>query len=521
MTTTTHWQRGPWWIISVTLVLAISAGCHKQQVNTETQPKASPPETAAAQPAPAPLDPSLLERIRTERFTGDLNGMQERRFIRALVTYNRSYYFYDGAQPRGVTYEAMKEFEKFLNQKLATGDRPINVIFIPVERGDLIKGLTDGRGDISASNIAIIPEGQALIDYSDPVRENVNNIVVTGPSTPQVTSLADLGGKEVFVRKLSRYWPMLTRFNEEQKKAGKPEVILKAADENLEDEDILEMVNAGLVGITVVDSMVGELWAKVFDHITLHSDLNLAAGMKIGWAFRKNSPQLAAVVNEFVKDHKVGTAFGNTLLRRYFQDPKWIVNSTSPDEMKKFQQTSEFFKRYSGEYGFDWLMIAAQGYQESRLDQSVSSAAGAVGIMQIKPSTAAGNPININNVQDAEANVHAGVKYMRFMMDQYFKEPGLDRINRGLFAFASYNAGAAKISKLRKQAAAEGLDPNKWFNNVELVAAREIGPETVTYVSNIYKYYVAYKLVEEHNQKKKPSSAQTSSAEVENHPAGK
>jgi len=398
----------------------------------------------------------------------------------------------------------LKEFEKFLNRKLGTGNRQVNVLFIPVQRGELLKALLDGRGDIAVSNIAITPEGQALVDYSDPVRENVSNIVVTGPNSPALASLEDLGGKEVFVRKLSRYWFMLTRLNEELRKSGKPLVILKAADEDLEDEDILEMVNAGIVGITVVDSTIAELWAKVFDQLALRPDLAVAPNVSIGWAFRKESPQLAAAVNEFVKDHKVGTAFGNTLLRRYFQNTKWLVNSTSAEEVKKFRETVELFKTYSGRYGFDWLMVAAQSYQESRLEQSARSAAGAVGVMQIKPSTAAGNPINIKDVEKIESNVHAGVKYMRFMMDEYFADAAMDRLNKGLFAFASYNAGPNRIARLRKQAAAEGLDPNRWFNNVELVADREIGRETVTYVSNIYKYYVAFKLVLEREQQKRP-----------------
>jgi membrane-bound lytic murein transglycosylase MltF len=191
------------------------------------------------------------------------------------------------------------------------------------------------------------------------------------------------------------------------------------------------------------------------------------------------------------------------MLQKYLKDIKWAKNNTKPEEMQKFSSAIAFFKRYAGQYDFDWLMIAAQAYQESQIDQSRRSSAGAVGVMQIKPSTAAGNPINITGVDtDAEKNIQAGVKYLNFIMDQYFKGEPIDRLNRGLFAFASYNAGPARVAKLRKQAADEGLDPNVWFNNVELIAAKEIGKETVNYVSNIYKYYVAYKLVRETRAKK-------------------
>jgi membrane-bound lytic murein transglycosylase MltF len=149
-------------------------------------------------------------------------------------------------------------------------------------------------------------------------------------------------------------------------------------------------------------------------------------------------------------------------------------------------------------------MIAAQAYQESTIDQSKTSPMGAVGVMQIKPSTAAGDPINITGVDtDMEKNINAGIKYLNFITETYFKGAKMDKINHGLFAFASYNAGPNRIAKLRKQAEAEGYDPNIWFNNVELVAAKEIGAETVTYVSNIYKYYIAYKMVEENTQARK------------------
>ena len=143
-------------------------------------------------------------------------------------------------------------------------------------------------------------------------------------------------------------------------------------------------------------------------------------------------------------------------------------------------------------------MLAALGYQESQLNQNLKSDAGAVGVMQILPSTAKDKNVGIPNISELDPNIHAGTKYLRFMTDYYFAEdPGLDRFNRTLFAFASYNAGPARVAKLREEAAQMGLDPNKWFRNVEVVAAKRIGRETVQYVSNIFKYYVAYKLLED------------------------
>jgi membrane-bound lytic murein transglycosylase MltF len=430
-------------------------------------------------------------------WTGDYDEMIQRRLIRVLVPYSKTFYFIDGVEQRGTAYEAFKEFEKVINKDSKKKALQVRVVFIPVSRDDLISGLVKGQGDVAAGNLTITSERKKMVDFSDPITSGVSEIVVTGPTAPLLSSLEDLAGKEIHVRPSSSYYENLVRLNESFKKDGKPPIILTPADENFEDEDLLEMVNADLIPIIVVDNHKAEFWAQIFDHITLHPDLAVNRGGDIGWAFRKNSPKLAKVLNDFVKGHKIGTLFGNILLKKYLQSTKWVKNSTSEEEIKKFRMTIEFFQKYAGTYGFDWLMVAAQAYQESRLDQSLRSRVGAIGVMQILPSTAADPNVNIPDISGLENNIHAGVKYLRFIMDEYFKDSNLDNINKGLFAFASYNAGPAKIARLRKQAAKEGLDPNKWFYNVELIAAKEIGRETVQYVSNIYKYYVAYKLIAE------------------------
>jgi membrane-bound lytic murein transglycosylase MltF len=260
------------------------------------------------------------------------------------------------------------------------------------------------------------------------------------------------------------------------------------------------MVNAGLIPATITVQQRADLWSQVLPNLKSHPDLVIASGQNIAWAMRKNNPQLKQLVDEFVPTHAVGTSFGNTLLRRYLQNTKWVKNSTSSEELKKFQANVALFQKYAGEYDFDVMMIAAQAYQESLLDQSKRNPSGAVGIMQVIPKYAAAPPINIPNVGTAEPNIHAGVKMLRNIEDTYFNDPGIDRLNKTLFVFASYNAGPSRVAGLRRKAANMGLDPNVWFGNVELVAAKEIGQETVTYVSNIYKYYVAYKLAAEQNQ---------------------
>jgi membrane-bound lytic murein transglycosylase MltF len=264
-------------------------------------------------------------------------------------------------------------------------------------------------------------------------------------------------------------------------------------DPNLTEEDLLEMVNAGLLPMTVSFNFRAELWSKILSNIAVTPAVLQEEG-QIGWAMRKGSPQLKAVMDDFIKTHGQGTVFGNMMVQRYLKNTKWVKNSTSEGEMKKFQSYLKYFQQYATEYNFDYLMLAAQGYQESMLNQDRVSPRGAVGVMQVLPQYAAANPLNIPDVRDAQNNIHAGAKMLAQMTKTYFNDPGIDQVNKTLFTFAAYNAGPNRIVRLRKQAQADGLDPNKWFGNVELIVAKDIGQETVQYVSNIYKYYVAYKM---------------------------
>jgi len=428
---------------------------------------------------------------------GDFDGMAERKVIRALVAHNKMMFFLDKGQQRGATHDLFVEFEKFVNEKLKTGALKVKVLFVPVTRDRLLPDLVEGKGDIAAANLTITPERRKTVDFSDPFIAGVKEIVVTGSAGPEIDKLADLSGKEIHVRPSSSYYGSLQRLNDSFRKEGKKPVKIVSTDELLEDSDLLEMVNAGLIPAVVVDSHKAEFWGEIFERITLHPDVAVNTGGEVAWALRQGSPQLKEIVNEFVKGHRKGTLMGNIFYTRYLKENKWARSATSPEELRKFNQTVDLFRKYADRYGFDFLMTAALAYQESTLDHSKRSHVGAVGIMQILPSTAADKNVGIPDIENLESNIHAGTKYLRFLRSRYFDDPAVDSLNQTLLTFAAYNAGPAKVGKLRKETAEMGLDPNVWFNNVEVVAAKRIGRETVQYVSNIYKYYVAYKLLVE------------------------
>ena len=478
--------------------------------NSTASPAPTPAPPAAARPEEVdePLPPSQLEtqlpegvrEVLLKPSTGDFDEIIKRRLVRVGVTFNRTLYFVDKGEPRGVAYEYGRLMEERINEKLGRGNMKVFVFFVPMSRDKLLPALNDGLIDFAVGHLTITPERLKLVDFTDPSRTNVNEIIVTNRQSPSIASVEDLSGRTVFVRKSSSYYQSLLALNKKLEANGKPAIRIDPAPENLDDDDLLEMVNAGLLPAIIVDDYLAKFWAKVFPDIVLHQHLAVRSGGSLGIAVRKNNPKLRAALNGFMGKYGLGSAFGNQIERRYLVDTRYVKNAASDAERKKFAVVVDLFRKYSDQYSQDFLLMAAQGYQESGLDQAARSHVGAIGIMQVMPAT--GKDMNVGDITKLEPNIHAGVKYMQRLSDTYFKDEPLDPLNRGLMTFASYNAGPGRIRQLRKEAQRRGLNPNVWFGNVEQIASERIGRETVTYVSNIYKYYVAYRLVLEENERR-------------------
>ena len=433
--------------------------------------------------------------VTTKPWKGDFDGMLERRSVRFYVPYSRSLYFIDKGRERGISADLIREFERWVNKKYAAqlGKRPLTAVVIVATRDKMRADLLEGRADVAVGNIKVLPELLKDVDFVAPDEKAAGvEILVTGPATPAIASIDDLSGKTVHLREVSSQTLSMKALNERFKQAGKPEAKLVYLPSALEDEDLLEMLNAGLLQAVVVDDWKAKMWAEVLPKVKVREDIVLRPKMKMGWAIRKNSPKLAAELTEFYAYYvKVGGV--SALQRKYMASIKALKDATASEDQKRLASLVAIFKKYGQQYNFDPLMLAAQGYQESTLNQEAKSHVGAIGVMQVMPAT--GAELKVGDIRQAEPNIHAGIKYMDQLMTRYFKDAKFDEQNRSLFAFASYNAGPGNISKMRKEAVKRGLDPDQWFNNVEIVTAEKIGIETTTYVRNIFKYYAAYKLV--------------------------
>jgi membrane-bound lytic murein transglycosylase MltF len=465
---------------------------------------------AALQPAQAqtqPPDPAttgsadgeqvrLLALPKSRVWRDDFDHMQKRRLVRILVPPSRTLFFQDKGVVRGVAAEAAFEFEKWLNKRYPAKPYKFYVVLTPTPRDKLLQYLREGKGDIVAANMTVTPEREKLVDFARPWLKGVKEVLVTGPKAPQVATLDDLAGQEIKVRKSSSYHESLVALN---KKLAKP-IRISTIDENLEDEDLMEMVGAGLLPWAVVDTHKAKLWAAILPNVTVREDIAIHEGGDIAWAIRKNSPLLAKELEEFIADATAKPAMSD-INYRYYKSGKPVKNALSEDSHQKFKELIAYFRTYGARFKIDPFLLTAQGYQESGFDQSMKMRSGAVGIMQIKPSTAREKEIAIPDiVTRAEDNIHAGAKYLRFLANKYVNDPAVNEPNRVLMALAAYNAGPGNLKKFRDRARQNGLDPNKWFGNVETGAAAVVGQETVQYVGNIYKYYVVYSTIVENRK---------------------
>src|SRR5260221_1967402 len=436
------------------------------------QPLAWLAAPVGAKEARKPRPPPTALDVRPVPWRGDFDQMLERRVIRVVVPYSRSLFYNDRGMQRGLTADVLEEFERWLNKNQGTGARALTLQIFPVARDELLRRLVSGQADIAAGNLTITRTREPTVDFSVPTAEGVNEIVMTHRSVPAPSTLEDLAGRTIYVRPASTAYESLQQLDRKLRAAGKPPLDLVSVPDVLEDEDLLDMLNANLIQVMVVDDWKARMWAPILRRTRAHPTLVVRSQGSIGWALREDAAQLKRVVDDFLHEARASQSVA-TRLAIYERRFRALGNPTLQADWRKFEQSIAIFRKYAKRYHFDPLMLAAQAYQESRLDHAAVSKAGAVGVMQIMPAT--GHAMQVGDIAELDANVHAGTKYMRQILDRHFREAKFSEQDRNLFAFASYNAGPGRIAQMRGIAARQGLDPDVWFNNVEIVTAAALG----------------------------------------------
>jgi membrane-bound lytic murein transglycosylase MltF len=497
-------------IVGFLFILFVFNCCGEANTNAgknETQGTINPavPDTTINPDSAVRDSDSVLVMLRRSQkiYTGDFDTMLKRRIVRVLVPYSRTLFFNDKGKEHGITADNFREFEDFLNQKYKKQlhNIPFTVAFIPTPRDRLYSNVIKGLGDIAAGNLTATEERLQQVDFVAPKEQgSVREIVLNRKQDAPVNTAEQLSGKTVYVRKSSSYFESLQALNATLSAKSEKPVNINFMPEELEDEDLMEMLDAGIIPLVVVDDWMAKMWAQILPNIRLNEAF-INSGGYIGCAFRKNSPVLTAELKDFYYRYEKKLASMPYRLKKYYQNVKELQDPTKSDNAKHFREIVKLFEKYGKQYDFDPLMLAAQGFQESKLNQNQRSAAGAIGVMQVMPKT--GRAMKVGDITITEPNIHAGTKYMNTIITTYFHDAHFDNFNKSLFAFASYNAGPNRIEGLRKLAANYGLNPDVWLNNVEIVASEKIGLETTTYVRNIVKYYYSYKLMADLSEKER------------------
>jgi membrane-bound lytic murein transglycosylase F len=421
---------------------------------------------------------------------GDLPRIQKRGVLRVLTRNNpTSYYIYRGEQV-GFDYELLHAFAERSGLELE--------IIVPPRGEDMLAWLVEGRGDIAAASLTPTAERRAMgVSFSEPYNFT-SQFLVARSSDSTLNGPQDLVGRRVAVRRSSAYWTTL-----EQLLSGGVDFELVAAPEEMETAEIIGRVATGEYDLTVADDNVLAIELERRDDV--RGAFALTGEKPVGWAVRSDNPGLLTAVNRFVRAEYRGTLY-NILYARYFRSAGKrlaAVDAQGP-EGHALTPYDDIVRRYAEMYGFDWRLIAAVMYEESRFDPKATSSAGARGLMQVMPETVHDLGFDPAQIEDPEVAIHAGVRYLAWVRERFDEElPVRDRM---WFTLAGYNAGYGHVEDARRLAASKRLNPNRWFDNVEramaLLERPEVARETrygycrcsepIDYVRSVRARYNAY-----------------------------
>ena len=339
-------------IATLALLLGACGDSAPQESVPDAIPESQPPasveqEDAAFEVTESPSTGDLLPmpfRVIWEPWVGDFDGMVDRRLIRAVVPYGGYQFYYEDGLPRGASAELLQRLENHINEKLDRGNVKVYVIAIPVSRDRLIPALLNGNADLIAADLTITPERMQLVDFARPMLTGINEVIVSGPDSEAIESLDDLAGKEIVVRRSSSYFEHLQALVSDFENRGLEPPELLEADEVLEAEELLEMLDGGLIDITIVDDYKAHFWATQFPGIAVHDELVVNEGGSIAWAMRKDSPLLASEIKGFLRKYGKGTMIGNDTYNRYLSDAA-KVRCTSPSARRGKSSTSSTCSR--------------------------------------------------------------------------------------------------------------------------------------------------------------------------------
>jgi membrane-bound lytic murein transglycosylase MltF len=430
-----------------------------------------------------------------EIWSGSYSEMFQRGEIRMAVPYDRTIYINDKGTPRGLSIQISKGLAKWINAKYSSQlkGKLISIKLVPTISAELLNSLISGRADIAVGDIGLYEpisnSHDLIVNHASRVEQEV---LVTGPSSPVLQKMTDLSGQTVYGSRNTNFQMTLGALNEELRRDGRPPVNLISPLGDLDDEDLLEMLNAGLIQYVIVGNWKFKLWQSIYKNIVMHEELSVKDVGWIGWVVRANNQDLNDDLSGFYQSDEFDQSRRAFRQEDYKEHLKGLKDPIDKMAWARFESMRPLFNKFGAEYKLNPLFIASLGFQETLLNQSAVSGVGAIGVMQLMPAT--GMSLGVGDIHLLEPNIHAGADYMNQLVTKYFPDAQFEGNNRSLFAVASYNIGPNNVAKAREQAKQLGFNPNQWFGNVEFIATERMGYEPMIYVRNVYKYFMSYRL---------------------------
>ena len=438
---------------------------------------------------------SNLATVGSEVWTGTYEQMLQRGLIRVAVPYDRTIYVNDKAVPKGIAVQMSKAMQAWMTRQYAAElkGKALVIKLVPTQYADLLSSLTAGKADMVIGDLGLYHPSKNAHEYLLHHAYKLDReVLVSGPSAIAIRSTEDLAGQTVYGGRNTNFPSTIQEINTGLRNKGKPPVNILSPLGTLDGEDLLEMVDAGLIPFVIISDWKAKLWQPIYKHMVIHDDIFTKDAGWIGYGVRSSNQDLSEAINSFIGSDAYDQALKAYRGEDYKAHMQGLKDPIEKSAWARFESMRPLFQKYGTQYNLDPLFIAALGFQETLLNQSAVSKVGAIGVMQLMPAT--GNSLGVGDIHLLESNIHGGADYMNQLITKFFPDAQFKGDNRALFAVASYNIGPNNVAKARDQAREMGFDPNEWFGNVEFVATQRMGYEPMIYVRNVYKYFISYEL---------------------------
>lgn len=418
----------------------------------------------------------------------DLAAIRSSKVLRVLVNQSRNSSGDVQGQEIGVEYHRLQAFEQYLNSHARDGQR-ISFKIVPKAKNQLLGALERGEGDLVAPGELLDADPAQGVEASAPIISHVPLVLVGVKGQPAFKRVEQLSGRTLSLSTGSAADEAVHQLNQKLALRKLAPVKIEWVDPSLAVEDVLEMVQAGIYHLTVVEQPIVERWAKVMPRLRVDRALTLSTNSNMSWFVRRDATQLRNTIDTFLTTYRA-PANQDVAFERVYKRLYQVHNPLARQDRERLEKIRPMLQRHADEQGMDWLNLAALAFKESALNPGARGSGGASGLLQITPSAA--QRVGVSNIQSADDNVQAGARYLALIRRKFFSSPKVNERERMAFVLAAYNLGPERVQGMREEARKRGLNPNQWFFQTERIAMEQAGMGVVSYVNSVNKYYLAF-----------------------------